>query len=107
MRFIYLILYYGFARHLPGSNTFWGRVLFSKKLRYICCKHIFKNIGKNVNIEKGVWFGKGQGIEIGDNSGIGYNAHIFNNTKIGRDVMMGPNLYMMEKLINLREQISQ
>ena len=97
VRFICLILYYGFARHLPGSHTLWGRMVFSKKLRYMCCKYIFKYIGENVNIEKGAWVGKGQDIEIDDNSGIGYNAHIFNNTKIGRDVMMGPNLYMMEK----------
>lgn len=92
-----LIIYYGFARHLPGSHTRLGKFLKSQKIRYICCKHIFKFIGNNVNIEKGAWFGKGHSIEIGDNSGIGYNAHIFNNTIIGKNVMMGPNLYMLEK----------
>lgn len=60
------------------------------------CKHIFKSIGKNVNIEQGASFGKGQDIEIGDNSGIGINAHILNYTKIGKNVMMGPNCYMLE-----------
>lgn len=96
MRNIWLILYYGFARYLPGSHTFWGGVFKSLKLRQICCRHIFKYMGANVNIEKGAWFGKGQDIEIGDNSGIGYNAHILSNTVIGRNVMMGPNLYILE-----------
>lgn len=85
---------------MPGSNTLLGKLLYSRKFRYWCCSHIFKSIGYMVNIEKGAWFGKGQDIEIGDYSGIGYNAHIYNNTKIGKHVMMGPNLYMLEKTHN-------
>ena len=73
-----------------------GRVFFSKSIRYFCCKHIFKSIGKDVNIERRAWFGRGQEIEIGDRSGIGYHAHILNNTVIGNDVMMEPGLYMLE-----------
>lgn len=73
-----------------------GGVFMSLKIRQMCCKHLFKYMGNNVNIEKGAWFGKGQDIEIGDNSGIGINAHILNNTKIGKNVMMGPNCYMLE-----------
>ncbi len=97
---ICLIIYYGFARFLPGSNTKLGKMLKSKSVRYMCCKYIFKKIGKNVNIEKGAWFGNGSQIEIGNNSGIGYNARVLNNTVIGNDVMMGPNLYMLEKTHN-------
>lgn len=100
MKTVYLLIYYSIARHLPASNSRMGKLLCAKKIRYMCCKHIFKSIGKNVNIEKGAWFGRGHGIEIGDNSGIGINAHILNNTIIGKDVMMGPNLYMMEKTHN-------
>lgn len=92
----WLVTYYGFAQYLPGSNTFWGRICFSKRIRYTCCKHLFKHIGKDVNIERRAWFGRGGGIEIGDRSGIGYRAHILNNTIIGKDVMMGPGLYMLE-----------
>lgn len=97
---IWLILYYGFAKHLPGSHTPLGKILKSQAIRYFCCKHIFKYIGKNVNIEKGAWFGKGQDIEIGDNSGIGYNAHILFNTKIGNGVMMGRNFSILESIHN-------
>lgn len=91
---IWLFLYYHMARHLPKSHSKWGKITHSKKIRYFCCKHIFKFIGKNVNIEHGACFGDGKEIEIGDNSGIGVNAYILSNTKIGRDVMMGPNCYM-------------
>lgn len=96
----YLLLYYGLARHLPTSHSTLGRLLHSQAIRYYCCKHIFKYIGHNVNVERGAWFGKGQDIEIGDNSGIGINAHILNNTIIGKDVMMGPEVYMLEKTHN-------
>lgn len=96
----WLVLYYIFARYLPGSNTLFGKICFAKQIRYLCCKHIFKKIGRNVNIEKGAWFGRGYEIEIGDNSGIGYNAHILYNTKIGNDVMMGRNFHILESVHN-------
>lgn len=97
-RCFWLAIYYGIARHLPGSTSLFGKLLHSKSIRYYCCKHIFKSIGTNVNIEKGAWFGRGSDVEIGDNSGIGYNAHILYNTKIGSDVMMGRNMVILESL---------
>ena len=99
MRKFWLILYYGFARHLPGSySPFLGKV--SLTLRRLCCRHLFKMMGENVNIEHGAWFGSGKDLEIGDNSGLGINCHVLNNTKIGKNVMMGPNCYMLESLHN-------
>lgn len=88
----FLVLYYAFARWLPCSYQF----KLAGKIRYFCCKHIFKKIGKDVNIEHGAYFGTGVDIEIGDRSGIGVHAHIFNNTIIGSNVMIGPNLFMLE-----------
>ena len=97
MKTLWLTLYYGIARHLPGSySKFGGKI--SLKFRRLCCKHIFKYMGKNVNIERGAWFGSGRDIIIGDNSGLGINCHVLNNTIIGKDVMMGPNCYMLESL---------
>src|SRR5690554_3073192 len=94
-KWFFLILYYGVARHLPSSgNKLFGKA--SKKIRYLLCLRIFKICGKNVNIEKGAWFGRGNEIIIGDNSGIGINCRINNNTIIGSNVMMGPNCYMLE-----------
>ena len=97
MKVFWLIIYYGFARHLPGSYSHFGGKL-SLKLRRLCCRHLFKYMGNNVNIEHGAWFGSGKDVEIGNNSGIGINCHILNNTIIGNDVMMGPNCYMLESL---------
>lgn len=68
----------------------------SKKLRYLCCRRIFKYCGKNVNIERKANFGSGLNIEIGDNSGIGVNASIPSDTIIGKNVMMGPNCYILK-----------
>lgn len=89
--------YYGFARYLPGSDTILGRLTFSKKIRYALCRHIFKSIGSNVNIEHKACFGSGHELEIGDNSGLGINCQVPSNIKIGRDVMMGPNCCILSQ----------
>lgn len=95
---IALVIYYGIARFLPASVGF-GVPMFlrrlSKKIRYIVCKAIFKECGKNVNIERGAYFGSGKELVIGDNSGLGINCHVHPNTIIGKNVMMGPNCYML------------
>ncbi len=93
--YFWLAIYYGLARHLPvSSNRYFGK--FSKRIRGYVCSKIFKYCGKNVNIEKGAWFGKGNELIIGENSGLGINCKVNFNTIIGKDVMMGPNLYMLE-----------
>lgn len=88
-------LYLLFAKHLPLSYTVSGRILHSKELRYFICKHIFKECGENVNIEKDADFGSGYELVIGNNSGIGYNCTVPSNIRIGNDVMMGPNCYFL------------
>ena len=90
-RTVCLILYYGFARHLPCSYSRIGGAL-SSIIRRFLCKKIFLRMGENVIIEHGAYFGRGDRIEIGNNSGIGINSYIYGNTKIGNDVMMGPNV---------------
>jgi maltose O-acetyltransferase len=107
LRIICLILYYGLARYLPRSYN----SKIAKEIRYQLGKRIFKICGKNVNIERGAWFGSGKDIEIGDNSGIGRDCKILNNTIIGEDVMMGPKCYFLESRhkfdrtdISMREQ---
>lgn len=59
----YLVLYYGFARYLPKSNTF-GNI--GGEIRYLICKQIFKRCGKHVNIERKAYFASGVDIEIGE-----------------------------------------
>lgn len=90
---ICLTLYYGVARYLPQSGSFFN---IGRKTRYALCKRIFKKCGKNVNIERKAHFASGVDIEIGDYSGIGINAHIPNGTIIGDYVMMGPNCFILD-----------
>lgn len=95
-------LYYFIARHFPASYSlsFIGR--FSKRFRAFCCKNIFHAIGKNVNIEKGAYFGSGRQIVIGDYSGIGVNCSVPSNIHIGKDVMMGPDVLIINQNQNHR-----
>ena len=90
MQIICLLLFYSFLRYLPASTAIVGGKLF-RKLRYKCCKHIFKECGRNVNIERKLFFGNGRDLCIGDNSGIGIKCEITSDIIIGKNVMMGPN----------------
>ena len=91
-----LFLYYSFAQWLPEKNCKirWIGSL-SKWFRAFLCRRIFKKCGKNVNIQRRVYFGKGYGIELGDNSGIGSYSHLPPNTIIGNNVMIGPKLNIL------------
>ncbi|MDQ0595114.1 maltose O-acetyltransferase [Chryseobacterium ginsenosidimutans] len=94
-KIFYLFLYKLIFKHLPMStNMLFGNL--SKKCRYYCCKNIFKECGKNVNIEKGADFGSGFEVIIGDNSGIGVNCRVPSNIQIGKNVMMGPECYILD-----------
>jgi maltose O-acetyltransferase len=64
----------------------------SEKLRYWCCRLIFKKCGTNVNIGKNARFGSGKNIVIGNNSGIGINTKIPDNIIMGDNVMIGANV---------------
>lgn len=88
----FLGLYYGIAQHMPSKTSRWGGG--SRKFRYWSCKHLFKKIGKNSNIERHAHFGTGERIELGNFSALGRDCHIPNDTIIGDYVMMGPNCYI-------------
>lgn len=88
-----LIIYKLILVWLPASPTpIVGKTC--RKLRYLCCKHIFLYCGKNVNIERGASFGSGFRLKIGNNSGIGINCNVPGNIEIGNNVMMAPNCYI-------------
>ncbi len=88
-----LVLYYGFARYLPPSDNRCSEWI--KRIRRLICNPLFKSAGKNINIEKGAYFGNGAQIEIGDNSGIGIDCRVVGPVKIGNDVMMGPEVVIL------------
>lgn len=91
LRKLFLLLYYGFAYHLPDSYL----PLIGKPcnaLRIFCCRRIFRKCGNIDTINRHAYFGNGAGVEIGDHSGIGANCRVPHNIVIGRDVMMAPEV---------------
>jgi len=95
VQLIFLFIYYVFLRYLPSSSCLYiGR--FFRYLRYQCCRHIFLECGRNVNIERCAFFASGSRLKIGDNSGLGINCHVPGNIVIGKNVMMGPNCYVLD-----------
>lgn len=94
IRYLFLVLYYVFAYHLPSSYSKYGGGLYNW-MRIYCVKHIFKKCGKISTIDKRAYFGNGCDIEIGNESGIGANNHLPNNIKIGSYVMMAADIYII------------
>lgn len=88
----YLVLYYGFARHLPKSTSvLTGK--FSMKLRCYLCSQIFANAGQKLNVEQGAYFGNGTDIEVGNNVGFGRNFQCRNvKLTVGNYLMMGEDV---------------
>ena len=96
MNYFIRIFYYVFARNLPKSHSKpFGFI--AKFLRWFCAKNMFEYVGKNVNIEKGAYFGDGKNIHIGNNSGLGVNSFVPNDIVIGDNVMIGPNFYVLAR----------
>lgn len=63
MKTFWLIVYYGFARHLPKSNRpVLGRS--AQWLRYQCAKHLFAECRGYVNLEQGAYIGNGRNIHL-------------------------------------------
>jgi maltose O-acetyltransferase len=80
-----LVIYYFVAKNIPLGN----------KLRSLLGRKIFKKVGKDVTILKGVDFGSGLNIVIGDYSSLNKGCWIANDTIIGDDVMMGPEIIIL------------
>ena len=98
LRHIAFFLYYFVAKHLPVSNYPGGR--FARWFRYILCRRLFAECGKNVNIERGADFSSGSTIRIGDHSGIGVDAWIRADLTIGKHVMRGPRVIIYGRYHN-------
>jgi maltose O-acetyltransferase len=95
MKYFWLVLYYGFAYHLPATYSLGKIGLFSGHLRRFIFKRIAKKCGHHVNIERHAFFGKGFDIELGNYSDLGIDCHVPNNIKIGDYVMMGPKCHIL------------
>lgn len=83
---ILLVLYTVFAKNLPQSRHF----PLARKFRLLFGKLIMKDVGKQVNLEKGAMF-NGE-VSIGDYSGIGVDCEMNGPVLIGKYVNMGPEV---------------
>lgn len=92
---IFIVLYYLIGIRLPSSESFLS--MGSQRIRGFLCRQIFLKTGRNINIEKNVFFGSGKEISLGDYSGIGLNARIQGPLTIGSYVMMGPDVLIYTK----------
>lgn len=95
MKYIILLFYILFLKHLPATDNSIPFSSFIRKFRSSVGKVLFEGCGKNINIEKNADFGTGKGISIGDNSGIGINCRIRGPLTIGDNVMMGPDVVII------------
>lgn len=93
IRFMCLVLYYGFAQYLPSSYL-RGCSVFGK-IRSIICKPFFGYCGKNVRVEPMAFFHSGHNITIGDDSSIGERSRLLGKITIGKDVMMGEEVIII------------
>lgn len=89
-----LLLYYGFARHLPKSTVpVIGTA--AKRMRGAICRHILGCCGSGNNIEQGAYIGNGKDVRIGNNVGLGRNFKVLMRMlTIGDNVMMGEDVPM-------------
>ena len=92
MRYLWLILYLGFARWLPSTDNTYALFAIIRKCRSAIAKRCLDYAGKNVNIEHNANFGTGVGITLGDYSGLGINCKVRGPLSIGNNVMMGPDV---------------
>lgn len=87
------VLYYGFARHLPGSSRAYA--FGAGWLRRVLAGCLLDDVGPGVNIEHGADFGSGRGIRLGARSGLGVNCRVGGQLDIGCDVMMAPGVIIL------------
>lgn len=90
MKKILIILYYGFARHLPYQPL--PGYKFGNKLRSYIAKKLFKKTGKDITIKHGAYFGDGKNIVMGDYSQLGIDCKVENDLIMGDYVLMGPEV---------------
>lgn len=95
VRVVCLGMYYGLLRHFHVSNRHCGKWI--RVIRGGVCSQIFRYAGKDINIEKGAYFGDGLQLEVGDNSGLGINCLVIGPVKIGSDVMIGPDVVVLTR----------
>lgn len=96
MKKLLILLYYGFARHLPQQPMPGYKI--GNWLRSAICSHLFKKTGKNITIKHGAYFGDGRNIVMGDYSQLGINCKVENDLVMGDYVLMGPEVVIYSSM---------
>jgi maltose O-acetyltransferase len=92
-RLLVYILYYGLARHLPGSAKAYS--FGSRHLRNFLGRGLLDHVGRDANIEHGADFGSGRGIRLGNRSGLGVNCRVGAPLDVGDNVMIAPGVIIL------------
>jgi len=87
-----VLIYYGLLRWLPNDSVPFGFVF--DKLRYYCCRPLFKHCGYPVNIRHYAHFGNGAKVSIGDHSDLGTNCFIVGDVDIGSHVGLSFDVFI-------------
>lgn len=92
MRLIWMILYYGFAAHLPKSILpIVGRP--ARWVRGRVAKHLLKESGTHLFIEKNVYFGNGTHLSVGNEISFGRGFKILSReVRIEDEFMTGEDV---------------
>lgn len=93
MKAIYLILYYGFATHLP-EKPIPGYQLFNRFREYLT-KRILAECGDDIKVWAKCSYGDGRRLRVGSGTHLSTNTRIMGKVTIGNQVMMGPDLVIM------------
>ena len=91
-----LLLYYGFATHLPDSYSYIGGKS-ANKIRVALCKRIFLKCGSITTINRKVRFGSGKNVIMGDGSGIGAYTEIPSSIIIGNNVILSRRCFILNR----------
>ncbi len=95
MKKLYLLFYYGFAKHLPKSTMpILGKIAL--RSRRFCCTKLFATCGTDLNVEQGAYFGNGKDMHIGNHVGLGKNFCTHNRILTIDDyLMMGEDVLFL------------
>jgi maltose O-acetyltransferase len=101
MKMFCFLLYAYWARYLPASYNPGGQI--ARAIRYFLCRHLFKECGEEVNVERGADFSFGRHLSIGSRSGLGINCKARGPITIGKHVMMGPDVIILTRMHNFQD----
>jgi acetyltransferase-like isoleucine patch superfamily enzyme len=91
-RLVSLLLYYGLARKLPGSEFPLGKAW--RGFRGACVGGFLKSVGHGLEIEERVYFADGRQVTLGNRCVINAGTSIF-GADIGDEVMLGPGVLIL------------